>query len=32
MFDAGNESSGARRLLRAAMPITPPPPRTLVLV
>ncbi len=26
MFDAGNDSSGARRLLRAAMPITPPPP------
>ena len=25
MFDAGNDSSGARRLLRAAMPITPPP-------
>ena len=26
MFDAGNNSSRVRRLLRAAMPSTPPPP------
>ena len=26
MFDAGSNSSRVRRLLRAAMPSTPPPP------
>ncbi len=32
MFDTGNNSNRVRRLLRAAMPATPPPPRIYVLV
>ena len=31
MFDTGSDDSKARRLLRAAMPVNPPPPRTYVL-
>ena len=32
MFDTGSDSGRIRRLLRAAMPVTPPPPRTYVLL